>query len=107
MLFIVVITINIDLSEGLDAFRFSLNQCVHSRERARVRAFPILLNVYPTAGTVAKNKQASDWQGVTTFFARCSQRRGGARAGVARVRLSLPRTTASRKNEREKRSRDR
>ena len=43
----------------------------------------------------------------TTFLARGSQRRGGARTGVARARPSLPRTTASRKNEREKRSRDR
>ena len=43
----------------------------------------------------------------TTFLARYSQRRGGATAGVARVRLSLPRATASRKHEREKRSRDR
>ena len=42
-----------------------------------------------------------------TFLAGCSQRRGGARAGVARARTSLPRATASRKNEREERSRNR
>ena len=46
-------------------------------------------------------------RGDTTFLARYSQRRGGARADVARARPSLPRATASRKNERGKRSRDR
>ena len=46
-------------------------------------------------------------RGDTTFLARYSQRRGGARAGVARARPSLPRATASRKFERGKRSRDR
>ena len=82
----------------------------------------------PPPALSQKNIQASDWLGVwersnficdcvdvrrsrrydfTTFLARCSQRRGGARAGVARARPSLPRATASRKNEREKRSRDR
>ena len=43
----------------------------------------------------------------TTFLARCSQRRGGARASVTRARPSLPRATASRKNEQKERSRDR
>ena len=86
-----------------------------------------MFNVYSTAGTVTK-KTASNWLGVwvclmficdcvgvrrsrrydfTTFLACYSQRRGGARAGVARARSSLPKTTASRKNERGKRSRDR
>ena len=46
-------------------------------------------------------------RGDTTFLARYNQRRGGARAGVAQARRSLPRATASRKYEREKRSRDR
>ena len=82
----------------------------------------------PPPALLQKNKQAPDWLGVwvrlmfiydcvgvrrsqiyefTTFLACYSQRRGGAIAGVAQARPSLPRTTASRKNEREKRSRDR
>ena len=44
---------------------------------------------------------------LTTFLARCSQRRSGARASVARARPSLRRATASLKNERKERSRDR
>ena len=73
------------------------------------------------ASTVTKNKKASDWVGVrrrlvqkinigrgdTTFLARFSQRRGGARASVGRARPSLPRATASRKKKRGKRSTDR
>ena len=98
------------------------------REKELVRAFPTRLMFIPPPALSQKNKQASDWLGVwecssficdcvdvrrsrrcdlATFLARCSQRRGGARAGVARARPSLPRATASRKNEREERPRDR
>ena len=75
----------------------------------------------PPPALSQKNKQASDWLGVlrrlvpktfigcgdTTFLARYSHRRGGARASIARARPSLPRATASRKNKRKERSRDR
>ena len=74
-----------------------------------------------------QKKTASDWLGVfvcliicdcvgvrrsrrydcTTFLACYSQRSGGTRAGVERARPSVPKTTASRKIECEKRSRDR
>ena len=90
--------------------------------------FIICLMFIPPPALLQKNKQASDWLGVwvclmfiydcvgvrrprrydfTTFFACYSQRRSGARAGVARARSSLRRTSASGKNEYEKRSRDR
>ena len=75
----------------------------------------------PPPALSQKNKQASDWLGVrrrlvqktnigcgdTTFLARYSHHRGGARASVVRARPSLPRATASRKNEQKERSRDR
>ena len=78
-----------------------------------------MLNV-SIASTVTKKLKASDWVGVhrrlvqktnigrrdTTFLARCSQRRGDARASLTRARPSLLRATASRKNKRGKRSRD-
>ena len=77
--------------------------------------------MFPSPALLQKSKKAFDWVGVrrrlvqktnigrgdTTFLARFSQRRGDARARVARARPSLPRATASRKNERGKRSRDR
>ena len=80
-----------------------------------------MFNVSIASTFTKKIKKGSDWVGVrrrlvqrtnigrrdTTFLARYSQRRGGARADVARARPSLPRATASRKNERGKRSRNR
>ena len=77
--------------------------------------------MFPSPALLQNNKKASDWVGVrrrlvqktnigrgdTAFLARCSQRRGAAKASVTRARPSLPRATASRKNKRGKRSRDR